>query len=143
MLSLALGIGANTTIFTFINAIFLRPLPVQNPRDLAALFTLDPRIPGYLLCSYPNYKDYRDRNQAFSSLLLYSSVTGSLTGGQTPQPIISQIVSGNYFSTLGIRPVVGRFFSPEDDSAAAGSPVTVISFGLWKRAFGGDAQITG
>src|SRR4029077_8017618 len=80
ILSLALGIGANTTIFSFLNAIFLRPLPVSDPSGLATVFTLDPRFPGYLFCSYPNYKDYRDHNRSFSSLFLYLSVGGSLTG---------------------------------------------------------------
>lgn len=143
MLSLALGIGANTTIFTFINAIFLRPLPVADPSRLAAVFTLDPRIPGYLLCSYPNYKDYRDRNQSFSSLLLYSSIVGTLTGGDAPQPVIFQIVSGNYFQTLGVRPVVGRAFLPEEDTTPGANPVAVISHSLWMRQFGGDPQILG
>src|SRR5450756_1233499 len=73
VLSLALGIGANTTIFTLLNAIFLRPLPVRDPAHLTAVFTTDPRIPGLLLCSYPNYQDYRDHNTVFSSLLLYSA----------------------------------------------------------------------
>jgi predicted permease len=143
MLSLALGIGANTTIFTFINAIFLRPLPVEEPSRLAAVFTLDPRVPGYLLSSYPNYKDYRDQNQVFSSLLLYASVVGSLAGGDAPQPVTFQIVSGNYFQTLGVRPVVGRAFLPEEDTTPGAYPVAVISHALWMRQFGGDPQILG
>ncbi|HUI80590.1 MAG TPA: ABC transporter permease [Bryobacteraceae bacterium] len=143
MLSLALGIGANTTIFTFINAIFLRPLPVTEPARLAAVFTLDPRIPGYLLCSYPNYKDYRDQNQGFSSLLLYASVVGSMTGGDSPQPVTFQIVSGNYFQTLGVAPVVGRAFLPDEDSSPGANPVAVISHALWMRQFGGDPLIVG
>ena len=76
VLSLALGIGANTTIFTLLNALFLRPLPVHDPARLAAVFTTDPRIPGLLLCSYPNYLDYRDHNTVFSSLLLYCRADG-------------------------------------------------------------------
>src|ERR1700730_16193063 len=142
ILSLALGIGANTTIFTFLNAIFLRSLPVENPAQLAQVFTLDPRIAGYLLCSYPNYRDYRDRNQSFSSLLLYASVIGSLTGGDGEQPVVFQIVSGNSFPALCIRPVAGRAFLPEEDSTAGAYPVAVISHGLWIRRFGGDPQIT-
>jgi len=143
MLSLALGIGANTTIFTFINAIFLRPLPVADPSRLAAMFTLDPRIPGYLLCSYPNYKDYRDQNQSFSSLLLYSNVVGSLTGGDAPQRVVFQIVSGNYFQTLGVTPVIGRAFLPEEDATPGAYPVAVISHSLWMKRFGGAPQIIG
>src|SRR5947209_19062015 len=97
ILSLALGIGANTTIFTLLNAIFLRPVPVQDPGRLAAVFTVDARNPGMLLCSYPNYADYRDHNTVFSSLLLYTPITISLTGPAEPQMLMAQLVSGNYF----------------------------------------------
>ena len=142
ILSLALGIGANTTIFSFLNAIFLQPLPVAEPSQLASLVTLDSRIPGYFGCSYPNYRDYRDHNQSFSSLLLYASVVGSLTGRGDPQPLVFQIVSGNYFQALGVAPAVGRAFLPEEDAVPDADPVAVISEGLWKRQYGGDPQIT-
>ncbi len=79
VLSLALGIGANTTIFTLLNALFLRPLPVYEPARMAAVSTTDPRVPGMLLCSYPNYLDIRDRNTVFSSLLAYAPLTVNLT----------------------------------------------------------------
>ncbi len=117
MLSLALGIGANTTIFTLLNALFLRPLPVRDPASLAAVFTTDPRIPGQLPCSYPNYQDYRDHNTVFSSLLLYSALTVNLTGRGDPQLLMGQLVSANYFTTLGVNPVVGRGFREEEDAA--------------------------
>ena len=110
VLSLALGIGANTTIFTLLNAVLWRPLPVEAPHRLAAVNTLDPRNPGLWPCSYPNYRDYRDHNQVFSSLLLYSTITLNLAGFGQPQLVTGQIVSGNYFSTLGVNPVVGRGF---------------------------------
>jgi putative ABC transport system permease protein len=140
-LSLALGIGANTTIFTLLNAIFLRPLPVRDPASLAALFTTDARIPGQLLFSYPNYQDYRDRNTAFSSLLLYSALTVNLTGRGDPQLLLGQLVTANYFTTLGVDPVVGRGFREEEDLAGA-TPVVVISHGLWKRLFDGSSDVT-
>src|ERR1044071_9497066 len=73
ILSLALGIGANTTIFTLMHAVLLRPLPVQDPATLVALHTVDPRNPGLLFLSYPNYLDYRDQNQVFSSLAVYAA----------------------------------------------------------------------
>jgi predicted permease len=141
VLSLALGIGANTTIFTLLNAIFLRPLPVRDPAHLAAVFTTDPRIPGLLLCSYPNYRDYRDHNTVFSSLLLYSALTVNLTGRGNPQLLMGQLVTANYFSTLGVEPVVGRGFRGEEDLPGA-SPVAVISHGLWVRLFGGSLAVT-
>src|ERR1700729_106303 len=75
VLSLALGIGGNTTIFTLLNAILLRPLPLDNPETLASVYTVDPRSSGALGCSYLNYKDFRDRNNVFSVLALYAPIT--------------------------------------------------------------------
>jgi hypothetical protein len=135
VLSLALGVGANTTIFTLLNAVFLRPPPVQEPDRLLALFTTDTRTPGLLPVSYPNYRDYRDHNTAFSSLLLYAPGTMNLTGRGDPQLIMGQLVSGNYFEALGVRPVVGRGFLPEEDAGTPTSPVALISHGLWKRLY--------
>jgi hypothetical protein len=140
VLSLGLGIGANTTIFTLLNALLLRPLPVGEPQRLAALGTLDPRNPGLWPCSYPNYQDYRDHNQVFSSLLLYSSITLNLAGFGEPQLVTGQIVSGNYFETLGVNPVLGRAFLPEEDRSPGAYPVAVIGYGLLTRQFGRDPQ---
>ena len=141
ILSLALGIGANTTVFTLLNGILFRPLPVSEPGRLVALNTLDAAAPGKLLCSYPNYKDYRDRNQVFSDLMLYSSILINLTEHGDPQSVMGQIVTGNYFQTLGVTPVVGRGFLPEEDSSLGAKPVAVISYGFWTRMFGRDPQI--
>src|SRR3954452_9246252 len=141
VLSLALGIGANTTIFTLLNAVFLRPLPVRDPASLAAVFTTDPRIPGLLPCSYLNYRDQRDHNTVFSSLLLYSAVLVNLTGRGDPQLLMGQLVTANYFTTLGVNPVLGRGFRAEEDLPGA-SPVLVISDGLWKRLFDGSPDVT-
>ena len=143
IISLALGIGANTTIFTLLNAILLRPLPVEDPARLAAVSTVDAHSPGQLLCSYPNYQDYRDRNGVFTSLLLYSPITLTLTGHGDPQLVMGQIVSGNYFETLGVRPAVGRGFLPREDAVPGAWPVAVISHNLWARQFGGDPRIAG
>jgi predicted permease len=142
VLSLALGIGANTTIFTLVNAVLLRPLPVEDPSTLAAVSTVDTHNPGLLLCSYPNYQDYRDQNTVFSSLLLYTIVSINLTGHGDPQLLMAQLVSGNYFSTLGVQPLVGRAFRPEEDATPGAYPVAVISYGLWTRQFGRDPQVT-
>jgi len=142
VLSLGLGIGANTTIFTLVNAVLLRPLPVEDPARLVAVNTLDSHNPGFVMCSYPNFKDYRDRNQVFSSLLLHTTITINLTGRGDPQLLMGQLVSGNYFSALGVNPVVGRGFLPEEDAAPGAYPVAVLSHGLWTRQFGRDPQIT-
>ena len=140
VLSLALGIGANTTIFTLLNAIFLRPLPVRDAARLAAVYTTDPRIPGLLLCSYPNYLDYRDHNPVFSSLLAYSALTLNLTGRGDPRLLMGQLVSANYFSTLGVDPVAGRGFRSEEDQPGS-SPAAVISHELWLRLFEGNRDV--
>jgi hypothetical protein len=100
-------------------------LPVRDAARLAAVYTADPRIPGLLLCSYPNYQDYRDHNAVFSSLLVYSALTVNLTGRGDPQLLMGQLVSANYFTTLGVDPVVGRGFRAEEGCA-------------WGRAGGGD-----
>jgi macrolide transport system ATP-binding/permease protein len=141
LLSLALGIGANTTIFTLVNAILLRPLPVQDPAKLIALYTLDSGTPGFWGSSYPNYKDYRDRNQVFSSLLVYGSVRLNLTGGAEPRPAMGQLASANYFAVLGVNPVLGRSFLPEEDTTDGASAVAVISNRFWRREFGGDPGV--
>jgi putative ABC transport system permease protein len=140
VLSLALGIGANTTIFTLLNAIFLRPLPVRDAAHLAAVYTTDPRIPGLLFCSYPNYLDYRDHNAVFSSVLAYSALTLNLTGRGDPRLLMGQLVTANYFSTLGVDPVVGRGFRGEEDVVGA-APVVVISHDLWRRLFQGNRDV--
>ena len=142
VLSIALGIGANTTIFTLLNAVFLRSLPVYEPQRLAAVSTTDPRIPGKLPCSYPNYLDYRDHNTVFSSLLLYAPLTVNLTGRGDPQLLMGQLVSANYFETLGIVPAVGRGFRPEEDVAGA-APVAVISHALWQSLYSGAKNVAG
>jgi predicted permease len=143
VLSLALGIGANTTIFTLIRAIFLREFAVREPVTLAAVFTVDQHNPGLLQNSYPNYCDLRDRNSVFSSLLLYIPVTITLTGRGDPQLLMAQIVTGNYFDTLGVRPFPGRGFLPEEDPHSNGPAVAVISHALWQRLYAGDPHVTG
>ncbi len=144
ILSLALGIGANTTVFTLLNAIFLRPLPlVEQPERLATVYTLDARNPGYLYCSFPNFTDYRDHNPVFSSLFAYTGVSLNLTGRGDPEMAMGQIVTADYFAALGVRPVVGRGFRPEEGAVSVDSPVAVISYRLWQRRFGGGALAAG
>jgi len=143
ILSLAFGIGANTTIFTLIRAVFLRPLPVRDPARVTAIFTVDPRTPGLMLTSYPNYRDYRDHNTVFSGVLLYTAVSVSLTGRGDPQLLMAQLVSGNYFDTLGVQPAAGRGFVPQEDASTGSPPVAVIGHALWSRVFAADPRIVG
>jgi predicted permease len=141
ILSLALGIGANTTIFSLVNGLLLRRLPVEDPARLMTLFTLDAHNPGLWLNSYPNYLDYRDRNNVFSSLALYATASVSLTGHGAAQRVMIQLVSANYFPALGVRPVIGRGFLPAEDRTPGGDPVVVISYQLWARLFSADPNI--
>lgn len=140
-LSLALGIGANTTVFTLLNAILLRPLPVSAPERLVEVNTVDVTTPGTLYCSYPNFKDYRDRNQVFSALMLYTPILINMTGHGDPETVMGQLVSGNYFDVLGVRPALGRGFLPEEDQHPGAAPVVVISYSFWMRLFGGDRNV--
>jgi macrolide transport system ATP-binding/permease protein len=141
--SLALGIGANTAIFNLVNAVLLRPLPVPDPEQLVSMYTLDRTNPGFLSCSYPNYRDYRDHNTVFSGLLLFSSVSISLTGKSDSRDLIGEIVSGNYFSVLGVQAALGRTFTPEEDQTPDAQAVAVISYGFWRRTFAASRQAIG
>ncbi|HYY97780.1 MAG TPA: ABC transporter permease [Pyrinomonadaceae bacterium] len=141
-LTLALGIGANTAIFSFVNAVLLRPLPVAEPERLVYVFG-GTRATPYNVSSYPDYVDYRDRNNVFSDLIAYSPITLSLNDNGQAEMISGLIVTGNYFDALGVSARVGRTFLPEEDTTPGGHPVAVISHGLWQGRFGADPGIAG
>ncbi len=143
VVSLALGIGANTTIFTLINAIFLRPLPVGDPQTLAAVYTIMPKSTAYQSMAYLNYKDFRGNMTEFSGLAAYRGVGANMYGGAEPVGIGGQIVSGNYFDVLGVRAAHGRTFVPDEDKTAGAAAVVVIGDGLWKTSFASDPSIVG
>lgn len=148
VLSLALGIGANTTIFTLINSVFLNPLPVKNPSQLVSIYTVDTNNPGQfsnlIPVSYKNYQDYRDQNQVFTGVACYSfPFPASVSKGGEPLQIFTEMVTGNYFDVLGVHPARGRFFLPEEDETPGTHPVVVMSYGLWQRVFGGDPSVVG
>lgn len=142
-LSIGLGSGLNITIFSLINAILLRPLPViARQEQLVELYTSSPGL-RFGAVSYPDYADYRDNNQVFSDLIAQRVTPVSLSSGGNNQIVAGAIVSGNYFTGLGVNPLLGRPFSPEEDRTPNSYPVAVISHSLWQRAFGGDPQIVG
>jgi putative ABC transport system permease protein len=150
ILSLALGIGANTTIFTVVNAILLHPLPVKDISRLVQLDTVDTKTRvtnanvTKLGMSYPNFQDYTRENQVFSGI---SCIVGPLpltwSGGTEPKQVQGQMVSASYFDVLGLTPVIGRFFLPEEDSKLSGNSVAVLSNSLWVNKFGSDPNIVG
>jgi putative ABC transport system permease protein len=144
LLSLALGIGANTAIFSMISAFLFAPLPVQQPSQLVSIFSTDTKNPGPLPTSHLNYIDYRDKNEAFSDILAYTfaGVSYSSPGGESKN-LAAQVVSGNYFDVLGVKAQHGRTFLPDEDKTPGTHPVVVLSHAAWQRDFGGDPAIIG
>jgi predicted permease len=148
VLSLALGIGANTTIFTLINTTLLAPIPVERPSELVAAYTTDPvgsfgGLGGLLPMSHPNFEDFRQQNEYLLDMAAYSPTPISLITTGEPQPGIAELVTGNYFTVLGVKPAFGRFFLPDEDTTPGGNPVVVLSYGSWLRRFGGDPSAVG
>ena len=142
ILTLALGIGANTAIFSMINVILLRPLPVAHPSQLASLNeTLGGNTVPTL--SYPNYRDIRDRNNVLSGLAAYRILPASLGLPGNSQRLWGYLVTGNYFDVLGVRAVRGRLLGPQDDRVPGGHPVAVLSYACWQKRFGGDPTVIG
>ncbi|HEU0178685.1 MAG TPA: ABC transporter permease [Blastocatellia bacterium] len=146
VITLALGIGANTAIFTWIKAIILQPLPgVAESRRLVTLHSMLTRS-GNLASSvsYPDYKDYRDRNEVFSGLAAFHPDTYNLLDGEgKPERVWGSLVSGNYFDVLGVKPALGRAFAPDEDRTPGTHPVVVISHRLWQRRFAADPALIG
>jgi putative ABC transport system permease protein len=142
-LTLALGIGANTAIFTIVNGSLLKPLPIADADRLVSVFTTDERNPGNLPTSDLNYQDYRDKNQVFERVTAYTGAPVTLSHHNETSPAFALVVSGAYFDVLGIKPALGRTFLPEEDGAPDAHPVAVMSHGLWERRFGSDPGIIG
>ncbi len=141
ILSLALGIGANTAIFSLVNALLLRPLPVEDPPSLVVVSTTDQRNPGNLPLSHLNFKDLRAQNAVFSEMAAVTGNQVNYSHGQESEQIGVQIVTANYFPLLGAAPALGRGFLPEEE--ATGTPVAVLSDGFWERSFGSNPGVIG
>jgi macrolide transport system ATP-binding/permease protein len=141
VLSLALGIGANTAIFSLVNAVLLRPLPVTDATSLVAVSTTDQRNPGNLPISHLNFKDLRDQNAVFGGMAAFTFAQVNYSTGKESEQVPVQVVTANYFSLLGTQPVHGRGFLPEEEGTA--TPVTVVSNGFWERSLGSDPNIVG
>jgi putative ABC transport system permease protein len=140
ILSLALGIGANTAIFSLVNLILFRPLPIANPEQVFSISAVG-KDGQFAAFSYPNYLDFRDRNEVLSGLLIYRFVGLSLSRSGNNEKVWGYLVSGNYFDTLGVKPALGRTFLPEEDKTRLSHPVVVISHTLWQTRFGGDPSV--
>src|SRR5262245_55855712 len=142
-LTLALGVGANTAIFSVVDRLLVRMLPVNEPERLVNLIGRDEKGNNDTSFSYPIYKDYRDQNDVFDGLLAYSENAMNLIEGGQPERIMGALVSGNYFDALGVTPALGRSFLPEEDRTPGTHPVAVVSYGLWRRRFGADPKLVG
>ena len=147
VLTLALGIGANATIFTFVSALLLKPpAAIEEPSRLLAVWNRLPHgEPSYVQQSYPDYVYYRDHNTVFAGLLAFSSDPQDVswsTSGQS-RLIEGQLVSGNFFSLLGARPLLGRWFSPEEDQIPGRDSVVVLSHSFWQQRLGSDPAVVG
>jgi putative ABC transport system permease protein len=153
VITLALGIGANTAIFSVVNTVLLRPLPYTEPERLVAIGWTEERKPeGRQMddaCSYPDFFDWRERNQSFDSMAVYHSatftMTGAMTGNDTPSHLNGQVVSAELFDTLKAKPYLGRVFTRADEKVGAegAGRAAVISYGLWQKRFGADPNVVG
>ena len=143
ILSLALGVGLNTTLFSVVNAVLLRNTPVQSPERLVEIYSsLSDEIP-YMTSSYPDYLSIRDEANAFSGVTAHAFVRGILSTGGKPVLTTGETITPNYFDVLGIRPALGRGFRADENVAEGQHPVVVLSHGLWQRRFGGRPEVLG
>jgi predicted permease len=142
VLSLALGVGANTAIFSLVDKVLIRKLSVEDPDRLAVVST-GGRQGVSLTSNYPDFADYRERNEVFEDLVCYYQRAFTLSEGGQSERIPGMIVSGNYFTALRVQPAVGRDFLPEEDKTPGTHPVVVLSYGLWQRRFGADPSLVG
>ena len=146
VLTLALGIGANTAIFSLLDQVLLRLLPVKDPQQLV-LLTMKGRHYGSNwggnAISHPMFRDFRDHNEVFSDMFCRFPTSASLSFGQQSERVFVELVSGTYFSTLGVVPAMGRILTPEDDVVPSGHPFVVLNYNFWKTRFAGDPQVVG
>jgi predicted permease len=139
--SLALGIGANTAIFSVVNGVLLNPLPYPQPEQLVTLHQSKPNFETGAM-PYPNFRDVQKQNQTFSSMAISRAFAFSLIGAGEPERVNARLVSADYFSVLGLRPTIGRTFMPAEDESGSG-PVALISEDLWQRKFSSAADVLG
>jgi predicted permease len=143
ILTLALGIGANTAIFSMMDKVLLQNLPVRNPDELVLISTTLPRTGENDSFSYPMYRDIRDKSDSFSGVIAMGGAQMAVSYSGQSEHVRGRLVSGNYFDVLGVRPWIGRLFSQDDDRIPGANPIAVLSYGFWERRFGKDAALVG
>jgi len=142
VLMLALGIGANTAIFSMVNAVLLRPLPYQEADRLVMVWEQNPHRGWFEnIVSAANFLDWKKQNDVFTDMAAFESNFFNLSGGNKPEEIAGERVTTNLFSVLGVRPLRGRLFLPEEEKR--GTSAVIVSYGLWQENFGGDAKLVG
>ena len=142
--TLALGIGANTAIFSLLDQVLLRRLPVKDPEQLIQLDdpgTFRGRTMNNRTFSYPMYQDFRDRNEVFSGVLARVQVAATISWKGRAERVTGELVSGNFFDVLGTRPHLGRLFTQSDDATPGAHPVAILGHGYWTRRFGSDPTV--
>lgn len=143
--TLALGLGANTAIFSLMDRVLLQSLPVANPEQLAVLSSFDSNGEANVdnSFSYPMYKDLRDRNDVFSGVIARGGTQMNVSHGEQTERVRGELVSGNFFEVLGVRPWAGRLFTQDDDLTPGAHPVAVLSYSYWESRFGKDPNLIG
>jgi len=142
LLTLALGIGANTAIFSVVNGVLLNPLPFPHPEELVTLHESKPNFPTGSI-SYPNFRDWQKANHAFAAMAIGRDTGYKYSSGNSPaEQIRGGLISSDYFSVLGVKPVIGRLFAPGEDEPHA-SPIALLDGGFWSRKFGSSPEVLG
>ncbi|MGH9745430.1 MAG: ABC transporter permease, partial [Candidatus Acidiferrales bacterium] len=140
---LALGIGANTAIFSIVNAFLLKPLVIHNPSELGVLYSRDTHKPNYRAFSYPDFAELRAINTVFTDLLAHNlAMVGVSEKGDITRRVFADVVSANYFTAFGVPLFQGRAFTPEEERPGSAIPVTILSYSYWKKT-GADPEIVG
>ncbi|MGC2753142.1 MAG: ABC transporter permease [Candidatus Acidiferrum sp.] len=143
IVTLALGMAVNTTLFSVINGFLLRPLPVPHPEQMTVLALHQEAVPGATRFSYPDYEDLRDQTDSFSDLFAYRVTLASVAVDKNADHCIISRVSSNYFSALGIRPAYGRLILPTEGRTPGADPILVLGYSYWRRRFDGDPDVVG
>ena len=141
VIALALGIGANTAMFSVVNSVLLRPLPYAQPESLLRIYTSMPQFRDASI-SYPNFLDWQQRSRSFEAMAAYRTTSFNLTGSANPERLRGEMASSTIFPVLGIKPILGRTFTNDEDHKG-GAPVAVLTSSFWKTRFGRDPHIIG
>jgi len=143
VVTIALGIGVNATIFSLVNAVLLRPLPVENPSELVDIYGHTATSSAHNSNSYPNFVDYRVRSETLAGLIAYTNFFATLSIEGSTELVVGELISEEYFEVLGVQPALGRAFSPDEFAALDAGPVAVLSHPFWESRFGGDPGAIG